>query len=117
MSSLALPADAVARVPLVFVDQFKRPAALTTALLTAASLAFDSTVFSAVLAADGLSVTVTPVVTTGSGTVTYTNGPLTASLSVEISAPVVTSVDFDAADATFTPTPVPEAAAATGATS
>lgn len=97
MSSLALPNDVVATIPLIFTDQIGRTVAAIPGLTASSS---DATIGTAEISADGALI-VTPVAASGDFSVTLADGSLSASLDVSIVAPAATAISVDIAHATF----------------
>jgi hypothetical protein len=100
MATFQIVNDMVATVPLKAVDQAGRDVPLPTG--TTASGSDDAVATVAVsVTTGGDSLVLTPVAPAGAMVVTVTNGGLTATLAVDVVAPVVTALVFDTADATF----------------
>jgi hypothetical protein len=81
-------------------DQAGRPVTLPAGVTVNSS---DTAVVTAAMGAFDAFVVLTPVATTGTATITVSDGAaaMSATLAVDVVAPVVTALVFDTADATF----------------
>lgn len=109
-SMLSIPNDAIATVKLLFQDDVGAPLSgnLGSAGVVGVTVT-DPTVATAVLSDDGQSVTITPLVLTGSSTLTYTDTAdgINAGMDFTIVAPAPHTVSFDEAHVTFVRNPNP----------
>ena len=109
--TIKIPDDAIAQVPLVFTDLAGHALAGNTSGVTVT--VSDTTLVTAVLSTDGQSIIVTPLQTTGSGSVVYTdtNDNITATLDFTIVTPVPSTVAFNESGLVLTSNPNPPAGA------
>jgi len=90
MSTLTLPTDAIATIPVLFTDQIGRP----TAIPAGGAVSIDTTAVAVVgLTGDGSAVVVTPVAV-GTATILYSNGALSAPLGLVVVTPSATTASF-----------------------
>lgn len=90
MSVLTLPTNLTATIPLLFTNQVGLPIAVPAG----GGVSIDNAaVATAALSADGSSITVAPVAD-GTANLTYTNGTLSAALSIGVVTPAASAVSF-----------------------
>ncbi len=99
-TSITLPLDAVATLPIILLDQFGRPYPPDAAAVLSSG---DPTVFSAAIgvAADGAPAAVVTPIAVGSATLSFTDDVATVSLPVVVSVAAPSSASFG--DPSFAP--------------
>lgn len=111
--TISIPNDAIANVKLVFKDGVGNALSGSPASTAGVSVSVaDATVASAALADDGQSVNITPLLLSGSSSITYTdaNDNVTMSDDFTIIAPAPSEGSFDDSSVTFVKNPSPPTA-------